>query len=122
MMKVFTVFLFLLVATFGCTTKSKSQAQAQAAFASGQQQAFAQMQQQKQSHTVKFLGPVKNEIIPWTEDLTLTQAIVAAEYRGIVDPKMILIIRDGQRIPVNPKQLIRGEDFPLQAGDTVEIR
>ena len=32
------------------------------------------------------------------------------------------MIRAGQAIPVSPKSLLAGEDLPLQAGDTVEIR
>src|SRR5262245_9743276 len=71
----------------GCVTKAKAREQAQAAFLAGQQQAMQRMQQQQLQQTtrgavVSFVGPITNPNIPWTSDLTLSQAIVQAGYTG----------------------------------------
>src|SRR5215467_13484539 len=77
-------FLALVLSSFvfsGCVTKATADAQARAAFLAGQQQALERMQQtQGRANTVTFLGEVKNNLIPWTADLTLSRAIVAAGY------------------------------------------
>jgi hypothetical protein len=57
----------------------------------------------------------------WSQDLTLAKAIVAAGYQAQTDPKQIMIVRNGQAIPVDPKKLLQGEDIPLVAGDLVQI-
>jgi hypothetical protein len=113
---------FLIAFAFaGCTTKAKAKAQAQAAFAAGQQQAMIRMQQ-TQVPNVTVRGPVRNPLIPWTEDLTVAKAIVAADYYGPKDPTQIFIVRKGQAVRVDPKQLLSGNDPPLQAGDLLDIR
>jgi hypothetical protein len=61
-------------------------------------------------------------VVPWTEDLTLAKALMAAEYQSRRNPRQIIILRGGQTIPVDPNLLLNGEDVPLQAGDRVEIR
>ena len=104
----------------GCVTKSKAKAEAQAAFLAGQQQAMIRMSQPHQP-VVTFIGPVRNPTVLWREDLTLAKAVVAAGYEGKVDPRQIMIVRNGQAIPVDPKKLLEGEDIPLVAGDLVQI-
>ena len=106
----------------GCVTKSKADAQAREAFQAGQREAQMRMAQQPQVPGVTVLGEVKNHAIPWTEDLTLAKAIIAAGYSGRTDPTDIVIIRDGKGTQVNPQKLLGGEDVPLQAGDVVTIR
>jgi len=59
--------------------------------------------------------------MPWNEDLTLAKAVVAADYYLRVDPREIVIVRAGKPIPVDVKQLLAGEDVPLEAGDVVQI-
>ena len=109
-----------MLAASGCTTSSKAKAQARAAFLAGQQQALAQ---QQRGPVVNILGQVKNRTIPWTEELTLAKALVAAEYQGFLDPRVITVVRNGQRFQVNVKQLLKGrEDPPLEPGDTIEIQ
>ena len=116
------VWLLLIVVTFaGCTSRSKARAQAQAAFVAGQQQALI-MAQQARTASVTVVGHVRNPVIPWTEDLTVAKAIVAAGYSGLADPREILIRRSGQEIRIESRQLLSGEDVPLQTGDVVEIR
>ena len=77
--------------------------------------------QQPQSPIVTFIGPVKNPTIAWTAELTLAKAILAAGYIGAGEPKHIMIVRNSQAIPVDPKQLLRGEDVPLASGDLVQL-
>jgi hypothetical protein len=113
--------LLLLLAGAGCTTKAKAQAEAKTAFAAGQQQAMMRMQQ-AQNPSVTVRGEVRNPLVPWTEDLTVAKAIVAAVYCGVKDPAEIVVIRQGKVFPVDPKQLLNGTDPPLQPGDVMEIR
>ena len=60
--------------------------------------------------------------VAWTNNLTLAAALVTANYTGRTDPSEILIIRNGRAIRVDPKQLLSGEDVPLQAGDVIQVR
>ncbi len=111
--------LMLPVLLSGCVTKAKAREQAHAAFMAGQQSAMMRMSQ-PQKPVVTFIGQVQAPTIPWTEGLTLARAIVSAGYTG-KDPRQIMIVRGGQAVPVDPKQLLNGEDIPLQAGDLVQI-
>ena len=112
--------LLLVPALAGCTTRSKAKAQAQAAFAAGQQQALTQMREAQRTN-IRVLGNVRNPEIPWTEGLTLAQAIVAARCYDQRDPRQIVVIRRGEHITIDTKILLRGEDVPLEPGDTIEI-
>ncbi|MEI6392551.1 MAG: hypothetical protein WCT12_15775 [Verrucomicrobiota bacterium] len=105
----------------GCTTKAQARAQAQAAFVAGQQQAIMRMQQ-SQVPSVTVHGAVRNPLIPWTEDLTVAKAIVAAVYYGAKDPVEIFVVRRGQAFRVDAKQLLHGNDPVLESGDVMEIR
>jgi hypothetical protein len=104
-----------------CTSRSKAKAEARAAFAAGQQQAMMRVQQ-NQAPNVTVHGAVRNPLIPWTEGLTVAKAIVAAEYFGRRDPQEIIVVRKGQGLRVDPKQLLNGTDPRLEAGDIMEIR
>ncbi len=113
--------LALVLAGGGCETKSKANAQAQAAFIAGQRQGATA--QQPPENSVWMVGHVKTAILPWTPDLTLVKALVAADYQGPGDPGTITIRRFGKPpIFVNPQNLLRGEDLPLEAGGRVEIQ
>jgi hypothetical protein len=110
----------LLLALAGCTTKSKANAQARAAFLAGQARGMAA---QPQEPSVWIVGSVRRPVIPWTDDLTLAKALVEAEYQGFVDPSQITVLRNGQPpIIINPRELLQGHDWPLAAGDRIEIR
>jgi hypothetical protein len=118
-MKALTIVTLLLaVALAGCTTKSAAKQQAREAFASGQRQGLAEGQRVN----IRVLGPVRNPEIPWTDGLTLAQAIAAAETANRGVPKAIFLIRKGERGFIDPKVLLRGEDVPLEPGDTVEVQ
>ena len=114
--------LLLAVAFGGCVTKAKAKAEANAAYRAGQQEALARMQQQLRVPSVTVVGQVSVPTIPWIEDLTLAKALVTANYTGRTDPTEILIVRNGRAFRVDPKQLLSGEDVPLQAGDVVQIK
>ena len=98
-------------------------AEANAAYRAGQQEALARMQQQQpRVPSVTVVGQVSVPTIPWIEALTLAKALVTANYTGRTDPTEILIVRNGRAFRVDPKQLLSGEDVPLQAGDVVQIK
>lgn len=115
----FAVLTVAIVLVSGCETKSKARLQQQAAFIAGEQQAMAQAQAGK---SVRVTGDVQNSTLPWTEDLTLAKAIVDADYRGLRDPKKIVVRRLNQPpIVIAPRQLLQGGDMTLQPGDVVQI-
>jgi hypothetical protein len=113
--------LAFAVGLAGCTTKAHAKAEAQAAFAAGQQQAMMRMQQ-SQTPSVTVHGAVRNPLIPWTQDLTVAKAIVAAGYFGRKDPAEIIVVRKGVAVRIDPKQLLTGTDPALEAGDIMELR
>ena len=114
------LFATTLVAWTGCSG-SKAKLREQEAYIRGQQQAIA-AQQQAQQPAVWVRGLVRNPRVPWTENLTLAQALVAAQYTGMTDPGSIRIIRQGRAYQIDPKRLVRGlEDPPLEAGDLIEL-
>lgn len=113
------VVLSLFLGT-GCVSKTTAKLNAQQAFIAGQQQAMMTMQANKT--TVQVHGNVKNTVIPWTEGLTMAQAIVAAEYQGAHDPRSVIIVRKGTGTEIKAAELLQGHDEPLQAGDLIEIR
>ena len=119
-------FVALLATAFaitGCVSKSTARLQAQAAYLAGQQQAMQRMQQaQVRGPIVTVLGQVRETIVPWTADLTLAKAIVVAGYYGAGDPAEIVITREGQQIPIDPKTLLSGQDVPLQPRDVIELK
>jgi len=121
-MKVFVIGPLLLAALVsGCVSKSTAKAQAQAAYLAGQRDGM--MMAASQGPSVWVIGNVKTTAIPWTQDLTLSKALVAAEYRGAKDPSEIIVQSKGQQpLHIHPQQLFQGEDMPLQAGDRIEIR
>lgn len=119
--------LISLLGLAGCVSKSKADARARAAFFAGQQQA-AMMSRQTQSQSTSFgaptvtvLGEVRNSLVPWTVDLTLAKAVIAAEYFGRSDPVEIVIQRDGKEISYDPKKLLNGQDVQLEPNDVVQL-
>jgi hypothetical protein len=113
--------LLLIVPLPGCISKSKSRSQMEAAYAHGQQSAGAE--QQSQQPLVFFHGDVRNQRIPWSEGLTLAQALLAAEYTWTWDPRVITVTRGNDVVAVDPKRLLRGQEDPLlEPGDRVEVR
>jgi len=109
----------LLLSATGCETKSRARLEAQQAYVQGQEQALAQSRPKPQIVTVT--GPVRNSIIPWTDELTLSAAYMAAEYTGYIRPRIIRVTRDGQTVEMKFSALLNGQDLTLQAGDTIQV-
>jgi hypothetical protein len=84
--------LIILSAT-GCISKSKADAQARDAFHAGLRKG---MSMAAQGPSIWIMGNVKTPVVPWKPELTLTKALVAAEYRGAKDPSEIIVQRKGQ--------------------------
>jgi hypothetical protein len=113
--------LLISLSVAGCVSRSKATANAQKAYLDGQQRAIL-LQQQAQELVVSFRGQVRNPRVPWTEGLTLAQALLAADYTGRLDPRKIQIIRQGEFYSINVRRLLRGQENPvLEPGDTVEV-
>ncbi len=122
----------IFLALPGCVSKATARKQAQQAFIAGQQQAMMRMQQQGvateqgqpqvPTPSVTLRGNVRNSSVPWTPELTLAKALVEAEYTGPGDPTEIFLVRGGLARPVDVKQLLGGQDIPLQAGDLVQVK
>jgi hypothetical protein len=107
--------------TAGCVSKARHEEEVKKAFLAGQSEATMRMQRNLgQSITVQ--GQVRQSFIPWTREMTLAKAILAADYFGTQDPKEITIIRDGEELPVDVDRLLAGEDYPVVPGDTVRIK
>jgi len=120
-MKPILIFLIALaIVLTGCTTRSKANARAREAFVAGQRAGLAQADDARRT-SIRMIGPVRQPEIAWTEGLTLVRAIAAAGYSDARDPRAIVIIRQRERIPCDPQALLRGDDLPLEPGDTVEI-
>lgn len=121
-----TIFLCGLLAgglLTGCTTKKQAQLQAQSAYIAGQREAMAQLQTaQTAGPDIIVRGPVAHPRVPWSEGLTLAQAIAAAGYQARQDPRSITVYRQSQSFPVNVRELLRRHDVPLEEGDVIELR
>ncbi len=114
----------LAVVVGGCVSKSKAQAEARRAYMAGQQEAMMRMQQaqaQAQGPSVTVNGEVRNRVVPWTEGLTLTKALAAADYYGKTEPSQVLIVHNGIGRRYDMKQVLNGADLPLEPGDLVNL-
>jgi len=122
-MKTALVIILLALALTGCTTKATARREAERkAFIATQQSAMPPPDNQQQP-AVWFRGDVRNQRVPWTEGLTLAQAIIAAHYTWTWDPRFITVTRQGEVYQINPRHLLRGQEDPLlEPGDIVEVR
>ncbi len=119
-MKIFCgIFILALVTVTGCVTKSQSDAEVRAAFIEGERTAYQQMQ--SSATDIIVLGNVDKHDLPWAQGLTLTQALAAADYKGLNDPQTIFLRRNTVQTRINPRQLLNGEDVPLQPGDVISV-
>jgi len=115
------VILMLAVVLTGCATKEAARREAEKkAFIATQQSAMAA--QANQEPAVWFRGDVRHQRVPWTEGLTLAEALVTAQYTGNWDPHRITLTRQGEIFVINPRRLLRGQDNPeLEPGDSIEV-
>lgn len=71
---------------------------------------------------VMVKGNVLNSMVPWTADLTVSKAILTADYVGARNPVSISIRRDGELFFVNQTWLLLGAVDPwLEPGDILEL-
>ena len=120
-MKALFLGLMLCAMATGCVSKSGARREAQRAVFEEQQRSFAEQTQQQPA--VWFRGDVRNQRVPWTDELTLAQALMAAQYTGNWDPRIITVTRAGEVHSVNTRRLLRGQDNPvLEPNDIVEVR
>ena len=110
-----------IILVSGCVSAAKAKAEARAAYNAGQQDAMARMSQVEKLN-ITVVGPVRNSMVAWKDELTLASALLAAEYLSNTDPRQILIMRKGMAIPVDPNQLLNGKDVPLQPGDIIHLQ
>ena len=111
----------VLVILAGCVSKKQAEFQAREAYMAGQAQAAKQWQSERPPEIV-VRGPVRNPVVPWTDGITLAQAIVDADYTGFMNPVLVRVIRNGQMIEeMKGIDLLRHHDVPLEPGDIVDI-
>ncbi|HXG47948.1 MAG TPA: hypothetical protein VNO52_10005 [Methylomirabilota bacterium] len=111
----------IVVAASGCVTKAKARADALAAYRRGVQDGV-RMQQQSQRPPITVRGDVRNGQLQWREGLTLSRALVEADYRGVGSPRNIIVTRNGESYAVHPRQLLSGAQDPLlEPGDQIEV-
>jgi hypothetical protein len=104
-----------------CTTQRKAKEDAHRAFIAGQQEALRRLHQAPTANAVTINGPVRHPQVAWTPGLTLSQAIIAAEYFAEKDPVEILLVRGGLAYRYEPGQLLSGRDVPVEAGDVIQL-
>ena len=109
--------MFCAVVLSGCKTKGK-----QGAFTPPPVYMPQGAQMPQQQAAVFIRGEVRNRVIPWTEDLTLARAILAADYVGRFDPHSINLIRGNRSKRFSTAMLLSGEDTYVEPGDIIEIR
>ncbi len=113
--------LLCLIATAGCQSKTTLRKKQMAAFQAGRQEAIRQMTEARRT-SIRILGNVQNPEIQWRDDLSLAQVIIEARCLDRKDPGLIVIYRQRVRIPIVPELLLRGDDVPLEPGDTIELQ
>ena len=113
--------ILLLVLSLGCRSREKAQKETLKAFQQGMIQ--AQASQEENRNTVLVRGPVKTRMVPWQPGLTLSRAIVLAQYQRMTDPTRIVVVRKQMAHPVDVRNLLRGKQDPeLEAGDVIDIQ
>ena len=113
------------LAVVGCVSQSKSEERARRAFIEGQKASATTAAQQSpatQTKVVTVLGEVRNTAIPWTEGLTLAQAIARATHTGFRSPRAI-VLRHGDESATFAMNFVlqNGNEIPVEPGDIIEL-
>lgn len=111
----------LVTGGMGCVSKAKARRQAQVAYHVGQLQSpeHARMV----ASTVMVRGQVRNPIVAWRPDMTLSEALLDAGFQGRTDPHRITVTRQGTVHVVDVRRLLKGLDNPsIQPGDLIELQ
>jgi hypothetical protein len=117
--------LALSLGPLGCVSKSEANRRAHEAYLRGQRDAAAAARQPSQTSqpTVTVRGNVRRPNVPWTEELTVSRALVEAQWIGRLNPTQILVRRGSQIFSISVRQLLNGlQDLYLEPGDVVEVR
>lgn len=117
----FLLAILLVLGVAGCQHRPSAREKQMAAFQAGQQRVITQIMEARRT-SIRMIGNVRYPEINWRDGLTLGQAIVAAEILDRGNPKMLFIYRQSGQIPVEPELLLRGDDVPLEPGDTIQIQ
>ena len=114
--------LLLALSGAGCVSKSSANRKAAAAYEAGRRDAM-EAAERKLHPTVTLVGDVRLHSVPWTEELTLSAALDAAQYTGARDPRSICVMREGQRMPIDVRRFLKGlmGDPPLRPEDVIEV-
>jgi hypothetical protein len=112
-----TLLLVITITVAGCVSEKEARRREVKAYWTAQQQNAAQASK----FSVFVMGNVANHTIPWTVDLTLAKALIAASYLGEGNPGNIAVTRNGETVNIAPVRVLRGYDFPLEAGDRIEL-
>jgi hypothetical protein len=110
----------LLVLT-GCVTDASARRQAREAYLAGLRQEAEDNAAKAKGPCVIVRGNVKNRIIPWTEKITLAEVILAADDQNLMAPSKFLLTRGNRTMEITVRQLLDGNDIPLESGDIVNI-
>lgn len=117
--------LFALLLVTGCVSERKAKLEQQQAYIAGQEQALKAAginPNQPRKQVVFVQGPVRNPVVPWTEGMMLSQAIVTADYTGFMNPVLVRVIRAGQVVAeMKGIDLLHHEDASLEPGDVVQL-
>ena len=119
---------FLLIAASGCVSEKKAKEQARQAYLQGQQQAMQASMQARQDQpsadgpVVYVQGQVRHSQVPWEEGMKLSQVVLAAEYTGFMNPRLIRVLRNGQVAgELKGVDLLHHHDLDVEKGDTVLV-
>ncbi len=115
---VLLVLLSALLAT-GCVSQESVREQTKQAYDAGFKQ--GQLAAELKLTHVFIRGPVQQQTVRWRAGLTLAQAIVEAVYTSPQEPRAINLTRQGRIMTIDPAELLRGLDPPLEAGDLIEL-
>ena len=69
--------------------------------------------------TIFVIGDVRHSRIQWNEDLTLAQALLAAEFLPADNPQLIRLSRGSESMDFEVQRW--DDDFFLESGDVIEI-
>ena len=116
----FLICVVLALVATSCVTKSGARREAQKTLFENQQREA--MEQQQREPAVWFRGDIRNARVPWREDLTLVEALDAAQYTQRQDPHTLTVTRKGEVFKVNVHRLLRGQDNPvLEPDDIIDV-
>ena len=111
--------LVVALSATGCVNPAAVRQQTKQAYEAGLKQ--GQLAAELKLTHVFIRGSVQQQTVRWRAGLTLAQAIVEAVYTSPHEPRVINLTRQGRIMMIDPAELLRGIDPPLEAGDLIEL-